>query len=330
MVTETLKKHFESQGIALIPKKEGALLFAEEVCGANPNEVELVIGGLAEESPSFISNQARAFEVELNINGESCPFLEDHQINGNRVVPIVWVQEWFQRLARSLCPELTVHAVEDLRVLNGVRIPVEKDSVTLTIRGAEAYDAASQTMNVQLTALDAQGVPRYAGRVVLKDGNGGEVQPRHDLPAFGDVWKLDETKLYEEYLFHGPGFQNIKQLTSCGDAGGEGLLAGKGKREWELAPEPISNPVLLDGGLQLVRLWGYQSRGQASLPMRIGNVWMAPNASSERETVRCVFHIVEHGPNKLIADIRFLDEQQACLAAMEQVEMYYVEERRSV
>lgn len=55
MVDAALKKHFASRGIALIPREEGAGFFAEEVCGVNAGEVEVVIGMVSPGSTSLLS-----------------------------------------------------------------------------------------------------------------------------------------------------------------------------------------------------------------------------------------------------------------------------------
>lgn len=141
MVTPALKQHFQSQGISLIPKDAGARLFAEEVSGVNPDEVEIVIGGVASSTPSFISNLKRTLKLDKRLDLQKYSWLNDHQIQGKRVVPIVMVHEWFHQFAQSVYPDMSVSHIENVRVLKGIRIEESStDPITLTMTGKESID----------------------------------------------------------------------------------------------------------------------------------------------------------------------------------------------
>ncbi|NQX57962.1 SDR family oxidoreductase [Paenibacillus qinlingensis] len=326
MVTESLRKHFQSQGIALIPKDAGSQLFANEAYTVNPDDVEIVIGGISAETPSFISNQQRTFRMNLLVDTVVYPFLQDHVIGEAAVIPIVWVQEWMHRLSQSLYPDLVVSSITDLRVLKGVRLdPVGCPSVMLSFSGTETYNAEDRSIRLKLTVVDEQGTLHYSGESVLLSRY--EVRPLSAgaLEQPSEEWSLRSEMIYGEYLFHGPAFQEIQKLDAC-----DGEQATATLRVNLADAHSSTAPMMLDGGLQLVRLWGYQHYARPSLPMRIGrSSWRATGHANGQE-LSCRIRVRRQSESKLVADATFMDSLGECVVLMEEIEMYFIDERRNV
>ncbi len=331
MVTAALKRHFESQGISLIPASAGAELFAEEATGTNLNEVEIVIGGDAGSTPSFIAPQERTRQLAKVLNPAQCVWLDDHRIHGYRVVPIVAVREWFARFARSAFPDLTVVRIENLHVLKGIRFAQADDvPMALTLTGKERYDADKRLIYMDLQLEDAEGVRHYTAQAVIGH-DAGEIAAGWEAVSGTSQapWELEDDRIYGDRLFHGQSFRAIRQLLTCEAEHAAGLLEAQGdpaQTNEASMLDPFS--VLLDGGLQLARLWGYERHAQPSLPMSIGTAYVTPNLTLEGP-VRCEISVKQHNRHKFTVDIRWTDDQARCLAQFSQVEMYFVQERRT-
>lgn len=331
MVTAALKRHFESQGISLIPASAGAELFAEEATRAHLDEVEIVIGGDAGSTPSFIARQERTRQLAKMLDPAQCVWLDDHRIHGYRVVPIVAVREWFARFARSAFPDLTVVRIENLRVLKGIRFGQADDApVALTLTGKERYDAEKRLIFMDLQLEDAGGIRHYAAQAVIGH-DGGEIAAGWESVSAASQapWELESERIYGDRLFHGPSFQAIRQLLTCEAEHAAGLLEMQGDQvqtNEASTLEPFS--ILLDGGLQLARLWGYERHAQPSLPMSIGAAYVASSLTPEGP-IRSEISVKQHNRHKFTVDIRWTDDQERCLAQFSQVEMYFVQERRT-
>ena len=105
MVSPQLKKHFESMGVDLIPLQTGAEIFADEMEDASTEHVEIVVGGAFDSwgmKESGTSNHSRSMWVHQS----NSPYLNSHQIQGNVIVPMMMVNEWCIRLAKSIFPNL--------------------------------------------------------------------------------------------------------------------------------------------------------------------------------------------------------------------------------
>ncbi|OPX84545.1 SDR family oxidoreductase [Pelotomaculum sp. PtaB.Bin117] len=323
MVDAALKKHFASQGVALIPRSAGAEFFAEEACGANPREVEVVVGMARPGAASFMAGEAREFRLHLVLEPGKNRFLEDHRIQDHRVVPMVLVNEWFHRLAQSLYPGLPISHGEALRVLKGIRIhQLDNAPRTLLIKGKAVRAEKEQGIRVHLQLEDPKGAAYYAGQLVL--GKQAASMKPADPPEHGGSmpWEMERERIYGDYLFHGPSFQVVRQLHSVHAAGGMGRLDWPSRKERDRDLDLATAPVLMDGGLQLARLWGYQYYRKPSLPMRIGRFRISAK-QQKKGPVHCHLTVLQQNTHKFVADLAFFNREQACFALMEQVEIYF-------
>ena len=111
MVDATLRSRFLDAGVGLIPIDEGAEFFAEHaLCRSSATAV--VVAAPAE-------RRLRATRLEWDVSTENLPVLEDHQVRGRVVVPVVIVLDAMLRAARGLVAE-ACPVVRDFQVLSGV------------------------------------------------------------------------------------------------------------------------------------------------------------------------------------------------------------------
>jgi malonyl CoA-acyl carrier protein transacylase/NADP-dependent 3-hydroxy acid dehydrogenase YdfG len=131
MVGPALKREFERQGIPLLDRAEGAAALVREMGRDAAAPVEIVIGGsLDADSVCMLARPEKpelALLFEREIDVESCPVLSSHVIDGRAVVPLALMTEWFGHGALHENPGLVLHGLEELRVLNGIRLTEPKD-----------------------------------------------------------------------------------------------------------------------------------------------------------------------------------------------------------
>ncbi len=126
MVTPVLKAKFEEMGVMLIPLEGGAQAFVIEVQHAAPDEVDVVIGGMPEQAPLIAPGQGEALtptSYDVVVSAQTHSYLRSHEINGQVVLPLVTVQEWFTRAATDLLGKDFRGEMRKLRVLKGVPLP---------------------------------------------------------------------------------------------------------------------------------------------------------------------------------------------------------------
>ncbi len=325
MVTPLLKAKFDELGVALIPQAAGAAAFVAEL-QAPRHEVEVVIGGLPQAAPLLPSGRAqgeRPFIFDVAVSAATHPYLADHQVNGVVVLPLVLVQEWFLRAALlhgdSLPggggPGLTL---QKLRVHKGLPLPDFAARPTRLRLEREAPAPGSAPGPVRLLLRDAQGVLRFSAEVAE-----ARLQPP-SAPALLTGAPVDRSgaPLYGGQLFHGPRFAAIQRVDQLDTGGAAALLAGSELLGW---PDEgwLSDPALLDGALQLARVWGYAGLGHLTLPTACARLTVWRRGLLGQETVRCQVRGATIGQSGTRSDLWLWDERTGeLLAEIEGLEMY--------
>ncbi len=304
MVTPELAKRFEAHGVALLGLEEGAAAFAAEVMEGARSEVEVVLGGVPPVAPR---------ELRVRIDHRSHPFLADHQIQDVPVLPVVEALEMFLRCARAQENAAPHLVCADLKVLRGVRLDGffgAGNLLTVRPRGEGVFELTGPG-----------GVLHYQATLLPDSQAGRAAAPFADLePLRKAPW--DAPDVYEKLLFHGPAFQVIREVGGISDAGICGTVTGIRERQWRDGFRH-SDSGMLDGGLQLARLWGYHSLGKPTLPARIGEI-RADRPLAANGPVTCLVAGRTAGGSKIVCDVEFRSAGGDLVATMTGVEMYAV------
>jgi hypothetical protein len=301
MVTPALQRRFEQNGVSVLRMEEGAAAFADEMLLGDAGDVEVVLGGLPPALPR---------EIRVRIRRQSHAFLDDHRIQDVPVLPAVEALELFVRCALAQEHATLPMVCLDLKVLRGVRLDAfnsEGNMVVVRPRGGGIFEL-----------VGADGARHYEATIVPETGEMHDV-PAVDIASLGSLpWAHDD--IYKKLLFHGPAFQVIQNVAGVSGEGILGTVTGSQERQWRDGYRRTDS-AMLDGGLQLARLWGYHSIGKPTLPARIGKVRLFhPGPVDGPVTCRIAGAAV--GTTKIVCDMEFTSETGGVVASMTQVEMY--------
>jgi acyl transferase domain-containing protein len=259
MVTPSLKAHFEERGVALLEVDVGAKAFVDELRGSLglASSTEVIVG--ADLSAPVPAKSEFGFAVDH----DSHPELRDHAIDGQVVLPVAQVLDWFFQSASQHAIGRTVTSIQDLRVLRGVTLggfDGEGDTFTVV---ASAGDANA----LQLDLVDREGLRRYTATATL-----GEIGPLAErVVAFEPLPAHPESvaEAYARNLFHGPKFASIASIDGAATGAMTASLHSAERMQW-LARERWVDAAVVDGGLQVALLVGVGLLGKKSLPTRVG------------------------------------------------------------
>jgi hypothetical protein len=304
MVGPQLKAHFDSLGVPMIPLHIGAQMFADELCGAQPSQVEVVLGGEPRpEALLVVGSERRSLKLDLVLNRDSHPYLDGHSVEGEVVVPVVLVLEWFSRMARAFRPDLRLQSIDQLKVLQGILVhDFEGAGERLALTCSQQNNGTGALLGLTLTSPD--GTPRYRALAQMVETQSVPSPKRTpDSPLSLDDW--GGAPIYGDVLFHTDLFQVIQKLDGIGDDGISGTLAGVEQAKWTW--ESWNTDVAaLDGGLQMLLLWARERLGGAALPMAIGQMLVHSDVPPEGP-IRCIARCRPDGTSRGIADIIFED-----------------------
>jgi hypothetical protein len=311
MVTPGLKMHFKQMGVNMIPLELGAKIFVDEMNSAG-SDVMLVVG--ANGQGPLGAESSPAVSVEVRVDAQSHPYLDDHRVAGIPVVPVVLALEWMVRGANACRPDLTPAAVRNVRVLNGIKLDrFDRTGEVFAINCRTSSDGNKAEITVELRGRT--GTLHYGAVVEMAARQ--PVPP--DPPELPDLGPWTQSKIYDGHvLFHRERFQVIRSLDGISDAGIAGVMVGTSEVTWPNEAWRI-DPALLDGGLQLAGLWTRQVLGGICLPMALGELRLY-RLGLATGPVRCVVHARKVFDVRAVCDVSFIDPAGSLIAEMRGVE----------
>ncbi|MBI3296868.1 MAG: SDR family NAD(P)-dependent oxidoreductase [Elusimicrobia bacterium] len=314
MVTPTLKKIFEGEGVGLLPLREGGLHLVAELSSRG---VETVVTGskLATAADRAVAKEPAkltpSFERALDLAGH--PFLDSHRINGKPVLPLAMMVEWLAHGAMHAHPGLDFCGMSDLRVLKGVIL----DGAPRVVRAAAGK--ASKEGGLYRVPVELQGdggVVHARGAVLL--GRRPEAPAPHPAPALAK-YPRDARQAYAEVLFHGPDFQGIETVDGCGDAGiALTVKAAPVPSAWQKNPlrsSWLADPLALDCAFQAAILWSVERAGAPCLPSYLGRY--SQFRDFPKDGLRVILRVTRNNGQSASADADFLDASGALVARLE-------------
>jgi NADP-dependent 3-hydroxy acid dehydrogenase YdfG len=269
MVSAELERRFEQLGVTLIPLAEGARRLVDELragpAGSSGGAVVLI--GSPPAGSLLSADAVPEVTAAIRVDAKRWPWLGDHRVKGEVVVPVVVAVEWIARAARACRPDLVVTEVRDLEVVRGIRVDgFDAGGAELRVHARQLENGDGATVLTEIR--DPDGKVRYRARVRLEDT---APTPIGVLKA-PEVGPWEDRTVYDgRVLFHGPAFQVVKAVGGVGDEGLTATLDGLVERGWDAAGW-VTDPAALDGLLQLGVLWTERGISGASLPTGVGSL----------------------------------------------------------
>ena len=316
MVNPQLRAHFEKLGVPMIPLDVGARMLADELHGAQPGQVEIVLGGEPRpEALLVVGSESRSLNLEVALSRETHAYLAGHSIGGKVVVPVALALEWFSRVASTFRPDLHLESVKDLSVLKGIQLQeFDRGGDRLVISCQQLSNGHGALLGLELKSTS--GTVHYRAQAQMVENRAPT--PTEEAPSLS-LTDWGGAPIYGDVLFHKDEFQVIQNLDGVGDEGISGTLNGVDKAEWGWE-RWNTDVAAMDGGLQLILLWARDTMGGAVLPMGIGEVRMSSDIPPEG-SIQCVAHCRTSSKNRGVADVVFHNEAGDRFAEFKDVEV---------
>jgi len=273
MVTPELKKIFEQRQIDIIPIPVGAKMMVDGLSPVYKNIPQVVIGS-SMTIPRQLTGQLDSFRIRKHLSLTSNPFLRDHAIGGEPVLPFVSAISWMVDNCARLHPGYQLHSFENAQVFKGVVFgeKAERD-FQIDIAETEKDDSAGRiALDVRISSSGTKGkdVFHYGARIFLS---------RQSVPvpviSFEEGKSVTEQSASEYYengtLFHGPVFQNVTHLLQVDQ---EKLVIKCQTPEVDEKtrgqfPVDTFNYFAEDACLQALLIWARHFHDAGSLPLKI-------------------------------------------------------------
>jgi hypothetical protein len=303
MVDEALAARFESLGVPLIPPGEGAAAFVAELDSDSDSGTADVQVVLTAGDPDRVWRATAARDRPSGhwISAASHPYLVDHVVAGQPVLPMALAIEWFAREVRHQGPT----ALRNIAVLRKVELTGLADGVGHLLRIGTSSTGALELIG-DADTVHYRAEPSDVGAETRAAVLGSPLETADPLP---------DQLIYDGHvLFHGPAFRAITSIEALSPAGADATVVGIGELGWPGA-NWATDPAALDGGLQVAVRWAAPLLGGASLPMKIGGYrGLRPGAFNG--PVRCRVRAREINGYQAGCDIGFFDANDVACAEL--------------
>ncbi|PME58515.1 beta-ketoacyl synthase [Vibrio lentus] len=331
MVNAALKRMFTERGVYVIPLQAGAELFSSQLL--NETGIQLLVGTsmqgsdnkeaavkkLNAESVHLAKSPLNtSITVTRRLDPKALPFIQDHCIAGNPVLPTVCAIQWMREVAEQL---LGVNvSVHNYKLLKGVIFDTDE---VQELKLVLSSDAKSKD---QLKAMiSCQGRPQYQAQLQVASVQVSEDVQQASVKRFEANTSAPVTTAQALYsdgtLFHGPRLQGITSVERFDDLG---LLAQCQLPQIEnsdcgaFIPKQgfgDSQPFAEDYLLQAMLVWARLKYGAASLPSAIGEfVCYAPMHNGDQGWLE--LNVIKSTARSLQADISLYHQDGRLSAVM--------------
>lgn len=219
-----------------------------------------------------LNSDLRSYEIRRVLTLAANPFLNDHRINGNAVLPITCAVAWMTNACEQLYPGLQCVLCEQVTVLKGIVFDEQlADHYLLSLRELhKTVDPAEVVFEAQISSTTSNGQPRYhyRARLTLRK----EPLPAEFVPTLANAQQqsIDAASFYHDgTLFHGPSFQGVERLLHQ-DAQGNTvrcrLAALTPEQQGQFTVQTL-NPYVADACLHGVLIWMRQREPHLVLPL---------------------------------------------------------------
>jgi NAD(P)-dependent dehydrogenase (short-subunit alcohol dehydrogenase family) len=312
MINPTLKKFYQENNIDLIPVDIGIKFCRNELRIARVQAVEqILVSGKLSLPNNHQIKQLNVVESKRIMRQNGNPFIKDHVIGKDAVLPATCAVNWMVKSSEDVLPNYKVRAIENFKVLKGIVFNEQyQEEYLARITLANAED------NVHNFVVKISSQPKnknnslyHYGATLFFEKEWGS------MPIYGNLDIKSDGKTYKTYqegsgLFHGKNFQGIKKVLHISDRKITSLCnlpAISQKQQGQFTVNSF-NPYLADVQLQSALIWAYYQLDNSCLPMGFEKVeQFQPLNFSEDFYVST--EITSINKNKLTANIFVHNEQ---------------------
>ena len=273
MVTPVLKKAFDAQGVTLIPAELGSEILAEELTRPGPQTAQIVVGSSLARPAVRVAGGGGVTRIERKLRIADNPFLLDHRIGGNPVLPATCGLSWIVHSCEQIFPGYAVVQAKDYRVLKGIVFEDESPRLcNLEIKEINSQTSDTIELQTMISSQAANGRQRFHYQAAVT------LQRARFAPAVGEPFSSSEltnpdaipgSRLYADgTLFHGPAFQGVQRVLHIAEdrIHMENFLPALDVLTQGQFPARSTNPFLNDAVVQALLIWSMHYFQSPCLP----------------------------------------------------------------
>jgi NAD(P)-dependent dehydrogenase (short-subunit alcohol dehydrogenase family) len=310
MVTPQLREYFDKLDIRLIPMDVGTHMLVSELYADERLPAQIVIGSAIRPQPTPPTGDLRTHTVRRTMTVRDNPFLGDHVVNNQAVLPMVSAMAWMASACEQIFRGYRYFGFDNYRVLKGIVFDENLASEYLLDIKEISKNADEIVVEALVRSFSADNKPRfhYSAAITLRAHvpeapviSTESSTPDH-APIQGSTYYSDGT------LFHGYSFQGVQQVTHISERGivMQCQLPVVDSAYQGQFPVQAFNYFMVDIGLQSIGIWSRHFYKMGSLPLRAvkGRQYRDGIAG---QTFTVTMQVSAHSPTNVSAHITLHD-----------------------
>ena len=313
MVSPQLKKLFEKRNIRLISTESGTQALVDEITRPQQHTSQLIVGSPLDTSIEIRPVYAGEIRVKRKLKLKDNPFLNDHRIGPQAVLPATCASAWLVDTCQSLYPGFFFFHMDDFKILKGITFDDHEQEYEMTLKPLPENDGVKKTYEVTITSLNEKKrrIFHYSGQVTLVREL--PAPPKHrsvrelGLDAAGHRPGVD---FYQDgTLFHGPSFQGVQEVLQINDSGVimRVSLPNMSQMAQGQFPALSTNPYVNDAIVQSLLIWTQEFYDAPCLPSRL-HQWDQYRNIPFDTPVWVILNVTYHNQHAVVGDLLVLDE----------------------
>ncbi len=315
MVTPELRAVFQERNVQVIPPDVGADMLVNELVPGDGSDVQVIVGNPPARPAIDQVIELRKYQIRRKLSLEANPFLNDHTIGQNPVLPATCAATWIANACEQLYPGYIFYSIEKYRVLKGIVFDSSlADEYVLDLKETEKTPEGEIKFDALIWSKNQRERQIYHYSLSLTLVRQAPEIPQSNLAEElsnpgGPV--ISGKQLYEDgTLFHGAAFQGVKQVLSIG--------SGKMVMECVLPkldpafqgqfPVQTTNPYIYDAIVQCLLIWAQRYYQAPCLPSSLTKLEQFKAIPFETPCLVAML-VKSHNETSVVADITVCDPQ---------------------
>ncbi|AGH81296.1 polyunsaturated fatty acid synthase PfaA [Psychromonas sp. CNPT3] len=324
MVTPALKEMFKKRGVYIIPVASGAQLLVNELACIENRSPQILVGNDMAGAPKSDNavKKPQVSHLVKPISVANNPFLQDHKIAQNAVLPTVCAIAWMQEAVLSMHADYQYAGLQDYKLFKGIIFDgSQKEQYGIECKTLKA-EQDELLVSVRISSKNEAGlsVAHYGATLHLTKNKKEQPVYSQDLPAL----TAQTHTLYDDgTLFHGPSLQGIKGVLACDEKGLllSCLVASSVRQVQGDFDVEKSNIFANDLVYQALLVWVRKELGLGSLPTATQH-WQVYAPAPLDTPFYLLLSVQENKRNKKIsADVLLMDAQKQVFASLKGVQV---------
>lgn len=263
----------------MIPVEVGTQILVDELAAGFPGGsqgtskiVQVLVGGALTNPSGKLDPEQKSYRIRRQLTLEENPFLQDHEIGGQAVLPTVCASAWMANTAEQLYPGFQFFSLSDYKVLKGIvfdeTLASEYNVELLEISKDGEKGEIALAAKIWSEMESGKRRYHYSGEIKL-------LRNMPDAPIYAgfDSTVMSELAMYpyeDGTLFHGPSFQGVKRVLNLSreKMTMECLLPQIDERQQGQIPAQAFNAIAADVQFQCMLIWVRHFYDAGSLPLR--------------------------------------------------------------